>query len=299
MNEPAKTLSYAAFRDPDRDRTTKPLWFWNTDLDHMTEEGVREIVRKSYTESGYSGFGILPYWQDGYLSDRYFALYEAALDEGAKLGMHFSLYDEDGFPSYTAGGLFAKAYPALTAKRLDMVESSEVQNGRIVLPLPQGTFLGAVVFCPATGERINVSDRVVAADPAARGSGVALDVAVSGEGWKAMAFVCVSEGSIGMDYLSKEAVRGFIDLTYEAYYKRFRKYFDNGTITTAFYDEPSFWPAMGKTAYGVQGARGLLRSDACGGRDRHGMGGGRPGLLRRFQRPVGGFVIAWPVGRGL
>lgn len=84
--------------------SSKPLFFWNTPLAEMTEEGLREIVRRCYTESGYSGFGILPFWQEGYLSDRYFALYEAALEEGAKCGMKFSLYDENGFPSYTAGG---------------------------------------------------------------------------------------------------------------------------------------------------------------------------------------------------
>ena len=128
---------YAGFSEPADNMSSKPLFFWNTPVEEMTEEQLREIVRRSYEESGYSGFGILPFWQEDYFTDRYFELYEAALDEGAKYGMKFSLYDENGFPSYTAGGLFAEKYPELTAKRLDMVESSTVENGKIYMRLPQ------------------------------------------------------------------------------------------------------------------------------------------------------------------
>lgn len=536
---------YPQFSEPDKNLTTKPLWFWNTDLDSMTTDQVREIVRESYLQSGYTGFGILPYWMDDYMSEKYFELYEAALDEGSKYGMQFSLYDENGFPSYTAGGLFAEKYPELTAKRLDLAEASIVSDGKIFLRIPQGTFMGAVAFNTETKEMIDISDKAVLVElpdfdtetqplgalasstfsnepgydlakafdgnqstrwnaegytgsgsyiqinygekikidsikiteptlqslwrvsafefnwydeendewvTAAEGgkitgSGVTLefdeieaqfvrivftkvvgdsatiseialydngemipapqmavikdeseseftyssssdysasytaDLAfdgssssrwnagqgtagnqwlavvyneaktvdtvfiyesfdrvrsfkiqymdekgnwidcasgttigtqgkelsfepvtaygmrlyvnttngdtvsinefevygdgkviaaaqdnsnykgsyveypVSGSGWRLMAFVCVYEGCTGMDYLSEEAVAGFIEITYEGYYKRFKEYFDNGTITSAFYDEPSFWPAGGLTAYGVEGAR--------------------------------------------
>ncbi len=45
----------------------------------------------------------------------------------------------------------------------------------------------------------------------------------------------------------------FIELNYEPHYEHFRKYFENGTITTAFFDEPTFWPWG--TDYGAPGAR--------------------------------------------
>ena len=145
---------YPQFSEPDKNLTTKPLWFWNTDLDSMTTDQVREIVRESYLQSGYTGFGILPYWMDDYMSEKYFELYEAALDEGSKYGMQFSLYDENGFPSYTAGGLFAEKYPELTAKRLDLAEASIVSDGKIFLRIPQGTFMGAVAFNTETKEKV-------------------------------------------------------------------------------------------------------------------------------------------------
>ena len=77
---PSGDLLYGKFQNPAKDLSAKPLFFWNIPLSEMTEEQMREIVRRSYEESGYSGFGILPYWMDGYLSDRYFELYEAALE---------------------------------------------------------------------------------------------------------------------------------------------------------------------------------------------------------------------------
>lgn len=157
-------LLYPSFQTPAADMTAKPLWFWNTSLENMTEAKVREIVRESYLQTGYSGFGILPYWLDGYLGERYFALYEAALNEGAKYGMEFSLYDENGFPSYTAGGHLADRYPHLTAKRLDMTEADRVKNGKIFLKILQGSFMGAVAWNRTTGEIIDISSSAVLVD---------------------------------------------------------------------------------------------------------------------------------------
>jgi len=155
---------YASFQEPADNMSSKPLFFWNTPISEMTEEQLREIVRRSYEESGYSGFGILPFWLDDYFTDRYFELYEAALDEGSKYGMEFSLYDENGFPSYTAGGLFAEKYPDLTAKRLDMIESSVVENGKIYLRIPQEKLMGVVAYNTVSNEIIDVTDQAVLVD---------------------------------------------------------------------------------------------------------------------------------------
>jgi CheY-like chemotaxis protein len=58
------------------------------------------------------------------------------------------------------------------------------------------------------------------------------------------------------DILNPAVVEEFIRETHEEYYKRFKKYFDNGTITSAFYDKPSWWgQSDALTAWGVQGGR--------------------------------------------
>ncbi len=535
---------FESFETPSDDQKPAPLWFWNTQIKDMTTDEVREIVRESYLQTGYSGFGILPNWLEDYLNDDYFEMYEAALDEGSKYGMKFSLYDENGFPSYNAGGLLEEQYPDLTTKRLDKYEADGANGEQVRLNLPDGTFMGAVAMNTDTKERVDISeyatilppkpydpyeeplgisasstytvspgyeaDKAVDGDLSTRwnsetrsggnqyllinfgekktfdeikvyedkdpqlhrtskyiiqywddqaaawqeiangkkitdagvdhtfddvtsqfvrlqikrvtndsasisefqvfcegqqlevppkeedpsvedgefytassfyGEGYEADKAFDGDfttrwnagdyvpnphwlqmafgevrsvdsvkiyehigritsyevqywedgdwktaatgtaigeqgvtldfdpvetsrirlyikdtsdycptiweieaydqgekiqpkqpeeepydgsyleytvpegNWKVMAFMCVVDGNNGMDYLDPDSVRAFIDITYEAYYQRFKKYFDNGTITTAFFDEPSFWPAGGRTPYGAQGAR--------------------------------------------
>lgn len=378
---------YTKFTSGDVSLRPSPLFFWNKALSQMNEKQLREIIRNCYEKCGYGGFGILPYWLDGYLTDQYFDLYEAALDEGSKYGMKFSLYDENGFPSYTAGGLLAAQYPELTAKRLDMISKRASSGQTVRLELPRGKFMGGVLMNTKTFERINISDSAVIVEDengyapgyysssdfsdgyiaeygfdgntstrwnAADGTsgdqwlmevfekevqidkvyiseafdrirsfdvqywdGDSWEVCASGttvgasktitfdpitttrirlyehsivsdsvsiwefaayfgdtkvevdkealknaksyleytvpEGdWQVMAFVCVKDGTRGMDYLSSEAVKAYIDVTYEKYYERFEKYFGT-TITTAFFDEPCMWPS--NQNYGVAGAR--------------------------------------------
>lgn len=378
---------YEKFISGDVAYLPRPLFFWNKALTQMSEKELREIIKGCYEECGYGGFGILPYWLDGYLTDRYFDLYEAALDEGSKYGMQFSLYDENGFPSYTAGGYIAAKYPEHTAKRLDMVSKKASDGESVRLELPSGRFMGAVLMNTQTFERINISDSAVikesadgyvpgyysssdfssgyiaeygfdgntntrwnAADgtsgdqwlmqvfdkevqidrvyiseafnrirsfdiqywdgekwevcasgttigpsktitfepitttrirlyehsivsdsvsiweftaysgdtkvevdkEAMKNSKSYVEYTVPDGSWEVMAFITVKDGSRGMDYLSKDAVKAYIDITYEAYYERFEKYFGT-TITTAFFDEPCMWPS--NQNYGVAGAR--------------------------------------------
>ena len=154
------------FETAPAENKTRPLWFWNTEIKDMNEEEVREMVRESYLQSGYNGFGILPNWLEDYLSEDYFNLYEAALDEGSKYGMQFSLYDENGFPSFSAGGLFGDTYPDLTAQRLDKIEKTGSDGETVGLTLPDGKFMGAVAMNTDTLERIDISDKAVIREPA-------------------------------------------------------------------------------------------------------------------------------------
>ena len=156
---------YQEFQTPADDTKPRPLWFWNREVEDMTTEQVREIVRESYLQSGYNGFGILPQWQGEYLSDEYFELYEAALDEGSKYGMHFSLYDENGFPSYNAGGLLEEYYPDLTTKRLDKFEKDGADGETVRVNLPEGKFMGAVAMNTDTMERVEIDESNVTIVP--------------------------------------------------------------------------------------------------------------------------------------
>ena len=98
------------FAEPSQRYWPRPLWFWNNTP--VTIETVREQMRLARDRSKYGGFGILPFGKSftpAYLSDDYFAVYGAALDEAKKLGMTLSLYDEYGFPS---GSAFTNVSPS-------------------------------------------------------------------------------------------------------------------------------------------------------------------------------------------
>lgn len=92
----------ADFKNPPNEYRGKPFWSWNGDLDE--EELLRQIhILKRMGMGGFfmhSRVGL----KTPYLGDEWFALINACTAEAKKLGMEAWLYDEDRWPSGTAGG---------------------------------------------------------------------------------------------------------------------------------------------------------------------------------------------------
>jgi len=233
------------FREPPGRYWPRPLWFWNDT--EVTALGVREQMQKSKELSKYGGFGILPFGKDfrpDYLSEEYFAIYGAALEQAHRLGMTMSLYDEYGFPSGSAGApnsrdtsLFQQEHPDLTLKRLDMHEQTVAGPSAYEAAIPSGTLLSIVAMNTATLDRIHLADAV---------DNRLLRWDVPQGTWKVMIFVCVTDGYPCCDYLDPEAVDRFIAMTHQAYYGRFKDHFGT-TIDSTFYDEPTLYRAEGRT----------------------------------------------------
>ena len=233
------------FASPDRHFWPRPLWFWNNTT--VEKAAVREQMRLARDRSGYGGFGILPFgrqFSPAYLSDDYFAVYGAALDEAKSLGMTMSLYDEFGFPSGSAGSknssdtsLFAKRWPELTIKRLDKHEWEITGPGPFETKIPDGQLAALVAMNTKTFERQELSAQVK--------QGRIAWTAPEGP-WKIMAFVCVIDGEAICDYLDPDAADRFIELTHQAYYGRFPSHFGT-TIESTFFDEPTLYRAKGRT----------------------------------------------------
>ncbi|MDY3989039.1 MAG: glycosyl hydrolase [Massilioclostridium sp.] len=157
------------FQQPPQEKKSIPLWFWNKNISEMDVDKVLEIMEHSAKESGYGGFGILPEWQNDYMSEDYFRFYGAVLEKAEELGLKMCLYDENGFPSGPAGGLLAARYPESTAKRIDMVSEDVTDGSSGALNLPEGAFMAGVAMNMDTFERIDISDGFVdqsALDPA-------------------------------------------------------------------------------------------------------------------------------------
>lgn len=97
---------YTGFQEPGAAFRAKPFWSWNGDL--QKDELIRQI--HNMKEMGYGGYFM--HSRTGlrteYLGEKWFELINACADEGEKLGMESWLYDEDRWPSGTAGGLVCK-----------------------------------------------------------------------------------------------------------------------------------------------------------------------------------------------
>ena len=221
------------FRDPPLRFKSRPLWFWNDP--QPTTAGIDEIIERCRDASGYYGFGILPMTApEKYLGDEYFARYGDALRKAAALGMKMCLYDEYWFPSGSAGGQFQKRFPDLTLKTLAM-RADDVQGPKTYSAVaPDGVLMGIVAMNTATHERLDITGR---ADKAGK-----LTYEVPAGSWKLMFFTCQKANINLMDYLNPAAVRKFLEITHEEYYKRFPEHFGT-TIDSVFYDEPPLYRA--------------------------------------------------------
>lgn len=90
------------FRKPNRFRSGKPFWAWNGELEK--EELIKQVhIMK---EMGFGGFfmhsrtGL----ETEYLGDEWFDCINACADEAEKIGLEAWIYDEDRWPSGSAGG---------------------------------------------------------------------------------------------------------------------------------------------------------------------------------------------------
>ncbi|WP_127583809.1 glycosyl hydrolase [Paenibacillus koleovorans] len=93
---------YERFRTPPNTFRGKPLWSWNGELDR--DQLLKQI--HAFKEMGFGGFymhsrvGL----KTEYLGEEWMALTRECAEEAKRLGMEAWLYDEDRWPSGTAGG---------------------------------------------------------------------------------------------------------------------------------------------------------------------------------------------------
>jgi len=97
------------FASPSREYASAPLWVWN---DRLTEEQIRSTLRDLAAQHVRQAFvHPRPGLMTPYLSEEWFALWKAALDEAEKLDMNIWIYDENSYPSGFAGGWAPERMP--------------------------------------------------------------------------------------------------------------------------------------------------------------------------------------------
>lgn len=227
-------LERSLFENPASQYRGTPFWAWNCKVD---KEDVDRILM-DLKRMGMGGFHI--HCRTGmdipYLSQEFMELVRYTYEKGRELGMLTWLYDEDRFPSGSAGGMVTKK---MEFRQRILVVSPEKLNDREDVfgnPLKEGQrkYFGRYAVWLQEGyladyKFLESDDK----EPAGADIWYLYREVIGDNPWfNDQAYV---------DTLNAEAVGEFIRLTHETYYKEFANEFGE-TIPAIFTDEPQFWP---------------------------------------------------------
>lgn len=170
-----------------------------------------------------------------YLSEEYFNRYRVILETARELDMKVIVYDDDDYPSGMAGGKMEELFPQYTLKRLDKNETEFKGPGIYKTTVPEGVLMSAVAMNTETMERIELGKLIKDGN---------LEWNAPAGNWKVMFFNMVADGnhhrSLLVDFMDTTALRHWINLTYDEYYKRFSEYYGN-IIQKTFFDDVGFF----------------------------------------------------------
>ncbi|MDI9600948.1 MAG: hypothetical protein QM328_02215, partial [Acidobacteriota bacterium] len=191
------------FENPGAEYRGKPFWSWNGKLE--AEELLRQIG--VCRDMGFGGFFM--HSRTGlrteYLGDEWFDLINLCADEGERLGLEAWLYDEDRWPSGSAGGM-ATDDPQYRMKYLRLT------------PRPADEFawddsLVAAFACDLDGIDYRGAVRLSSDTPAAEIAGRTVLCFTVEE----MASSTFYQGNTYLDTMNREATEHFLQLTHERY----------------------------------------------------------------------------------
>jgi hypothetical protein len=214
---------YDLFKQPTAAFRGKPFWSWNGTLDKA------ELLRQIHVLHDMGFGGVFMHSRTGlvteYMGDEWFDLINACAEEAEKLGMEAWLYDEDRWPSGTAGGMVTQE-PRYRLKfiYLQIVPVEQFQWEDDIL---------AAFQCNL--EELSYWDL----EPLQQGQVIHAEA-----GQSILVFTIVEQqkesfynGYTYLDTLNREAVDKFIELTHEKYKSKSGKHFGKA-IKGIFTDEP-------------------------------------------------------------
>ena len=212
----------AEFKDPPREFSVMPVWFWNDDL--QDEELLRQIA--DFEVHGVYGFVIHPRIglprDIGWLSPRMIHCMRLAIEEAARRRMFVVLYDEGMYPSGSSSGQVVARNPQHAARgfaKIDLAPGAEPR-------LAPGWKLVATLDRPA-GQRLAVVERP--------SGGVIRGLHYLGDENAARPREDTPPAG---DILNPAAVASFIELVYDRFAREFGAHFGQ-TVLGIFTDEPS------------------------------------------------------------
>lgn len=215
---------FGQFQSPGAAFRGKPFWSWNGTLEK--NELFRQL--RVFKEMGMGG--AFMHSRTGlrteYLGDEWFDLINACADECEKLGLEAWLYDEDRWPSGTAGGM-ATENPAyrMKALQLSVLDPAEMR-------WPEQDAFVAAFAADVDGLKVGDYARIEYGAPIATRPGKILlfEVAKMNEH-------SFYNGNTYLDTLNREATEHFLHLTHEKYRQRCGSRLGS-SIKGIFTDEP-------------------------------------------------------------
>ncbi|MDO4739307.1 MAG: hypothetical protein Q4A66_01430 [Eubacteriales bacterium] len=240
-NEPR--LSGELFKNPTCEYRGTPFWAWNGKLKDETLGEQIEMLKTM----GMGGFHMhvrtgmdSPYLDDDFMSHIRYCIEKARSEK-----MLAWLYDEDRWPSGTAGGKVTAEHPEYAKKTLlftsepyapdrpNRAEGSEPGRGHHTIRQDNGELLAVYDVCLGSDGTLESFRRIGAEDEA------------TGEKWYAYMEHATDDPWFNdhpyVDTLKPEAIDEFIQVTHEQYKKNFAADFGS-TAPAIFTDEPQFTP---------------------------------------------------------
>lgn len=213
-----KTL-YEVLSNPGSEYRSLPFWGWN---DRLQED---ELRRQMQDMKAKGIGGCFSHARDGietpYLSEAWMEATRVMADEAARSGLEAWIYDEDKWPSGSAGGQVAAANPqSFTAKGLTLEVSSAMDR----MPVEDDEIIGTYI--------VDVKDKTIIR---------------TGTGDTRITLRCersrTSEwynNSAPADNMNTEAVKTFIRMTHEKYKQALGGSLE-GKVEGFFTDEPNVY----------------------------------------------------------
>lgn len=216
------------FRNPTSEYRGAPFWAWNTKLDK--EQIKRQLPM--FKEMGFGGYHVHPRTglDTAYLSDEFFEMVKLCADFAKENSMKCYGYDEDRFPSGSAGGIVTENKKYRQRKLVWTVKYDEnIAKTSPVDRAEEDYYLGKYV--------INLDDNGFIT------SYKRIDFNEDADGIIRYALIKISEpeewfnNKTYVDTMYKPAMDKFIEVTHEKYYEELGDYF--GEIIPSFFtDEP-------------------------------------------------------------
>ena len=233
-------LDEALFENPTAEYRGTPFWAWNCKLDRKELDWQLEVFK----QMGFGGahMHVRTGMATPYLSEEYLALIKNCVEKAKSEDMLAWLYDEDRWPSGSAGGFVTKEKRFRARHLLFSYEKQEED------PICYADEARRAEFAEKGG-------LLACFDVKLDAKGGLLDWAVIGENEPAQyekwyAYMKVAgdsawhNGQAYVNTLDKAAIDRFIELTYKSFERAVGDEFDR-TIPSIFTDEPQF---MTKTA---------------------------------------------------